>query len=59
VRSLDELTAAEREAWVELYAAERALELAQMRLSMLADRRKPRPHLRLVVSREEPCDGRR
>jgi hypothetical protein len=59
---LDEPTPAEQEAWNEVDAAERELELAQLRLAAVLERgwRRRRGHLRLVGSGEgEPCDARR
>jgi hypothetical protein len=48
---LEELTPAEREAWGEVEAAERALELAQLRLMAVTERsRRRRGHLRLVLT---------
>jgi len=56
----DELTPAEQEAWREVQEAERALELAQLRLWTVAnqERRRERGHLR-VIEGGEPCEARR
>ncbi len=58
--SSDELTSAEQEAWREVQEAERALELAQLRLWTVSDqqRRPERGHLR-VIDGGAPCDAHR
>jgi hypothetical protein len=59
---LDELTPAEQEAWDEVAEAERALELAQLRLMGVTERsrRRRRGYLRLLPPPDgEPCDARR
>ena len=56
----NEVTPAELEAWRELHEAERALELAQLRLWTIMDqaRRREHGHLR-VIDGEAACDARR
>ncbi len=56
----DELTPAEQEAWREVQEAERALELAQLRLWVVTDQqnRRERGHLH-VIDGGAACDARR
>lgn len=56
----EELTPVEREAWLEVEAAEGELERAQLRLMAVLSRSRTSRHLQAVDSAAgEPCEGRR